>query len=74
MDRTQHGPAIYLEQVMHFQFGFGVNGIQTLWPHIQCNTLRRKSSRCPKAKGRGALERRRLFPYLDSFPSRFLVK
>jgi len=31
------------EQVMHFQFGFGVNGAHTLWPHIQCNTLRRKS-------------------------------
>lgn len=30
------------EQVMHFQFGFGVDGTQTLWPHIQCNTLIKK--------------------------------
>jgi len=31
------------EQLMHFQFGFGTDGAHTLWPHIQCNTLRRKS-------------------------------
>ena len=43
ISHATHGPAIYLEQVMHFQFGFGVNGTQTLWPHIQCNTLRRAS-------------------------------
>ena len=38
-----HGSAIYLEQLMHFQFGFGTDGGHTLWPHIQCNTLRRAS-------------------------------
>lgn len=30
------------EQVIHFQFQFGVNGTKTLWPHIQCNTLIRE--------------------------------
>ena len=34
--------AIYFEQVIHFQFGFGTNGTKTLWPHIQCNTLIRQ--------------------------------
>lgn len=34
------------EQVIHFQFGFGTDGTQTLWPHIQCNTLRRASDLC----------------------------
>ena len=36
--------AIYSEQVILFEFGFGSDGTKTLWPHIQVNTLVRKST------------------------------
>jgi hypothetical protein len=32
------------EQVLFFEFMFGSNGQVTRWPHIQVNTLRKKST------------------------------
>ena len=45
-----HDFAIYSEQVILFEFGFGSNGTKTLWPHIQVNTLVRKPT--PEANGK----------------------
>ena len=30
--------------IQHFEFGFGTDGGTTVWPHIQVDTLRKKSS------------------------------